>query len=260
MHEIRNINQIPDGKKIFFAADFHLGAPTKEASLIREKKIIRWLDEIKNEAYIIFILGDIFDFWFEYRHVIPKGFTRLQGKLLELKDAGQEIIFFSGNHDMWMFDYFQSDFGIPIYRKPQKMIVGDKTFLIGHGDGLGKGDWTYKIIKKVFETRLCQWAYGMLHPNFGIWLAQKLSDKSRVNNYKLDEEFKGENEMLLDYCRQMDKIEHFDYYIFGHRHMTLDLEISTESRYVNVGEWIDDCSYAEFDGVDLYLKYFEKST
>ena len=179
---------------------------------------------------------------------------------MELKDEGQEIIFFSGNHDMWMFDYFESEFGIPVYRDPQKVIVGNKDFLIGHGDGLGNGDWKYKITKGVFENSFIQWAYSLLHPNFGVWLAQKLSDKSRVNSYKHDEEFKGENESLLNYCRKRDKIEHFDYYIFGHRHMTLDLKVSPKSRYINVGEWIEDCSYAEFDGNDLHLKYFEKSS
>ncbi|MFC2125823.1 UDP-2,3-diacylglucosamine diphosphatase [Bacteroidota bacterium] len=260
MQEIIKVDQLPIGEKIYFAADFHLGAPTQKSSLTREKKIVRWLEKISSNAHIIFILGDIFDFWFEYKHVIPKGFTRLKGKLMELKDAGKEIVFFSGNHDMWMFDYFQSEFGIPVYRDPQKIIIGNKLFLIGHGDGLGKGDWKYKILKKTFEIRFTQWAFSRLHPNFGIWFAQKLSDKSRVNNYKHDEEFKGEDEWLLNFCRQRDKIEHFDYFIFGHRHMTLDLEVSPNSRYINVGEWIEDCSYAEFDGNDLHLKYFEKSS
>ena len=149
MQAIRVIDRLPEGKKIFFASDFHLGAPDKESSLIREKKIVRWLEEIRHSAYIIIILGDIFDFWFEYKYTIPKGFTRFQGKLLELKDAGHEIIFFSGNHDIWMFDYFQTEFEIPVYRDPQKMIIGDKKFLIGHGDGLGPGDHKYKIIKRL---------------------------------------------------------------------------------------------------------------
>jgi len=259
MQEIIRIDQLPEGKKIYFASDFHLGAPTEEQSLVREKKIIRWLDSIREDAHIIFILGDIFDFWFEYRRVIPKGFTRLKGKLMELRDDDQEIIFFSGNHDMWMFNYFQTEFGIPVYRNPQKIIVHNKNFLVGHGDGLGKGDWKYKIVKRIFENRINQWGYSLFHPNFGIWLAQKLSDKSRVKNYKRDEEFKGEDEWLLNYCRKIDEAEHFDYYVFGHRHLTLDLEVSPKSRYINVGEWIDDCSFAEFNGTEMHLKYFENN-
>lgn len=246
-----------EGKKIFFASDFHLGVPDRQSSLIREKKIVAWLDSIKNEAHSIFLLGDIFDFWFEYRHAIPKGYIRLQGKLAEIRDAGIPVIFFTGNHDMWMFDYFEKELGIPIYRDPQVLVVGKQKLLIGHGDGLGPGDKTYKMLKKIFNSRVCQWLFARLHPNFGIGIANYWSRNSRISNSKKEEKFQGEEgEFLLVFCRELERKEHHDYYIFGHRHLPLDLEISQHSRYINLGEWVNFTSYAEYDGKQTVLKSF----
>src|SRR5687768_10473382 len=179
-------------KKIFFASDFHLGVPDHESSLKREKNIIAWLESVKNEAHSIYLLGDIFDFWFEYRYTIPKGFIRLLGKLAELRDAGIPVIFFTGNHDMWMFDYFPKELGIPVYRDPQLLQVGNHKLLIGHGDGLGPGDRTYKIIKKFFNSSICQWLFARLHPNLGFYIARTWSRKSRITNMKREEKFEGE--------------------------------------------------------------------
>lgn len=253
--------QLPglNGKKIYFASDFHLGVPTPEASLEREKKIVRWLDTIKHDAEAIYLLGDIFDFWFEYRHAIPKGFIRLQGKLAELRDANIPILFFTGNHDMWMFDYFESELGIPIYRDPQVLTVGDQKLLIGHGDGLGPGDYKYKIIKRFFNSALCQWLFARIHPNLGIGIAKFWSRKSRISNIKKgEEEFKGEdNEYLLIYCRGIEKQTHHDFYIFGHRHLPLDIDINGKSRYVNLGEWVNFNTYGVYDGRTVELKTFK---
>ena len=185
------------GKKVYFASDFHLGTPSEESSLQRELLIIKWLDEIKSDAQIIFLLGDIFDFWFEYRKVIPKGFTRFQGKIAELKDRGIEIVFFSGNHDMWMFDYFPSQFGIPVFHKPEKFEIDGRRFYLGHGDGLGPGDNNYKRLKKIFRNRLCQRAFAFLHPSIGIGIAQRWSKRSRISSSIHEEKFLGENEYLL---------------------------------------------------------------
>ena len=249
------------GKKLFFASDFHLGVPDYQSSLKREKRIIAWLESIRNEAHTIFLLGDIFDFWFEYKHAIPKGFIRIQGKLAELRDAGIPIIFFTGNHDMWMFDYFEKELGIPIYRDPQVLTVENKKFLIGHGDGLGPGDKTYKILKKIFNSRICQWLFARIHPNTGIGIANYWSRSSRISNTKKEEKFQGEEgEYLLVYCREQEKNEHHDYYIFGHRHLPLDLSISERSRYINLGEWVNFNTYAEYDGTTLALKNFELKT
>jgi UDP-2,3-diacylglucosamine hydrolase len=245
-------------KKIFFASDFHLGVPTPQESLARERKIVAWLESIRHEAHSIYLLGDIFDFWFEYRHAIPKGFIRLQGKLAELRDAGIPIIFFTGNHDMWMFDYFTTELGIPIYRDPQILEVGNQKLLIGHGDGLGPGDHFYKFLKKFFNSGLCQWLFARLHPNLGISIANIWSRQSRISNLKLEEGFKGEEgEYLWVYCTEMEKTTHHDYYIFGHRHIPLDLKIGEKSRYINLGEWVHFSTYGIYDGKTVELKTFE---
>lgn len=246
------------GKKIFFASDFHLGVPSKEESLKREKKIVRWLDSIKDEAQMIFLVGDIFDFWFEYKRTIPKGFIRLQGKLAELRDRGIDIYFFIGNHDMWMFDYFTEELGIPVLRKPIETEVNGKHFMIGHGDGLGPGDRFYKILKVFFRNPVCQWLFGLIHPDAGITFALFWSKSSRAAQNKKEKGFLGDKEFLYAFCKEQEKIKHRDYYIFGHRHLPLNIEVGEKSRYINLGEWIHHNTYAEFDGENLFLKEFEK--
>jgi UDP-2,3-diacylglucosamine hydrolase len=249
-----------NNKKIYFASDFHLGVPSAEESLKRERKIVAWLESVRHDAHTIYLLGDIFDFWFEYRHAIPRGFIRLQGKLAELRDSGIPIVFFTGNHDMWMFDYFPTELGIPVYRDPQVLEVGDQKLLIGHGDGLGPGDHTYKVIKKFFNSSVCQWLFARIHPNLGIGIANYWSRKSRISNQKLDEKFQGEEkEFLWVYCTEMEKKQHFDYYIFGHRHLPLDIKIGEKSRYINLGEWVNYTTYAVYDGKHVELKSFEKT-
>jgi UDP-2,3-diacylglucosamine hydrolase len=255
---LESISSLPGDKKIFFASDFHLGVPNPASSLEREKRIVSWLNAIKDEAHSIYLLGDIFDFWFEYKSVIPKGFIRLQGKLMELKDLGIPIFFFTGNHDMWMFDYFPNEFGIPIYRNPEILLVGNQKLLIGHGDGLGPGDTTYKFIKKFFNSKLCQWLFARLHPNLGFAIANYWSRNSRINNSKKEEKFEGEDrEFLFTYCKELEQKMHHNYYIFGHRHLPLDLKINDQSRYVNLGEWVHFNTYAVYDGTKVELKTYE---
>ncbi|HRE64235.1 MAG TPA: UDP-2,3-diacylglucosamine diphosphatase [Ferruginibacter sp.] len=244
-------------KKIYFLSDFHLGAPNAEASLEREKKICRFLDSIKTNAEEIFIVGDMFDFWFEYRQVVPKGYVRLLGKLAELTDAGIKIHFFVGNHDMWMNNYLQTELNIPVYFEPKEFEFKQKKFLIGHGDGLGPGDKGYKFIKKIFRNPACQWLFGILPPYLGIGLANYFSRKSRAKTGMVDEVFLGEeNEWLIIYSKEVLQKQHYDYFIFGHRHLPIDVKLKNNSRYINLGEWIKYFSYAEFDGEELYLKYY----
>jgi UDP-2,3-diacylglucosamine hydrolase len=243
---------------IYFASDFHLGVPSYEKSRERELKIVRWLDQIKADAREVFLVGDLFDFWFEYKRAIPKGFVRLQGKIAELTDAGIPVTIFTGNHDMWMFDYLPQELGVELYREPIRRAYGGKQFLIGHGDGLGPGDHGYKFIKKVFANRFSQWLFARLHPNFGIGLANFWSGKSRAANHSIDEKFLGEeNEWLAIYCKEYLKKEHIDFFIFGHRHLPLDLKVGKDSRYINLGEWINYSTYAVFDGEKLELKEFK---
>ena len=249
--------QLHSGKKLYFASDFHLGVPDYDASLTREKRIVRWLDTVSSDAQAIYLLGDIFDFWFEYGHAIPKGFIRLQGKLAELRDKGLPIYFFTGNHDMWMFDYFEKELGIIIYREPQVLEIGNHKLLTGHGDGLGPGDNTYKFLKKFFNSSICQWLFARIHPNLGIGIANYWSKKSRISNTRMEEKFEGEeNEFLLTYCRELEKSSHYDFYVFGHRHLPLDLKVGENSRYLNLGEWVHFNTYAEYDGQEFTLKTF----
>jgi UDP-2,3-diacylglucosamine hydrolase len=252
-----SIVNLAPGKKIFFASDFHLGVPDHASSLVREKRVVQWLNTIAPQAHAIYLLGDIFDFWFEYGKAIPKGFIRLQGKLAELRDSGVPIYFFTGNHDMWMFNYFPDEMGIVIYREPQLLEVNNHRLLIGHGDGLGPGDQPYKLLKKIFNSAVCQWLFARIHPNLGIRIAQYWSRQSRINNIKMEEKFEGEEkEYLLSYCRELEKTKHHDYYIFGHRHLPLDLKVGNHSRYINLGEWVRHNTYAEYDGIDVTLKTF----
>lgn len=253
----KTIDAVSPGQKVYFASDFHLGVPNARQSLLREKKIVRWLDQISHDAQAIFLLGDIFDFWFEYRHTIPKGYIRLQGKLAELADRGIHITFFTGNHDMWMFDYFTRELNIPVLRHPVSVQLGEKRFFIGHGDGLGPKDHTYKVLKKVFANKAAQWMFALIHPSVGISLANFWSRRSRISNEAKDDTFLGEEEWLLSYCRNLQARSPHDYYIFGHRHLPLDIPVTAHSRYLNLGEWVNYCSYAVFDGQEVNLCYFE---
>lgn len=247
-----------NNKRIYFASDFHLGVPDHASSLAREKRIVTWLDSIKHDAHSIYLLGDIFDFWFEYKYTIPKGHIRLLGKIAELKDSGIPIYFFTGNHDMWMFNYFPQELGIPVFREPQIIEVGNHKLLVGHGDGLGPGDTTYKFLKMFFNSRVCQWLFARIHPNLGFFIANTWSRKSRITNLKKDEQFKGEQgEFLWVFCSDMEKKKHHDFYIFGHRHLPLDLKVTDNSRYINIGEWVHFNTYAVYDGTNVELKTFQ---
>lgn len=250
--------QVPEGKKIYFSSDNHLGAPTMEQSLPREKKFVAWLDHIKHDAAAIFLLGDLFDFWFEYKTVIPKGFTRTLGKLAEISDSGVPIYFFVGNHDLWMRDYFKTELNIEVFHKPQDFTFNDKTFLIGHGDGLGPGDKGYKRMKKVFTNPLSKWLFNWLHPDIGVKLAQYMSVKNKLISGDDDAKFLGEdNEWLVQYCKRKESQQHRDYYVFGHRHLPLEISINDTSKYINLGDWIQYYTFGAFDGNDLELKEFK---
>ena len=246
--------KLTQGKKIYFASDNHLGAPNLEESLVREKKFVSWLDTIKKDAEAVFLVGDIFDFWFEYNEVVPKGFTRTLGKLAEISDAGVPIHYFAGNHDMWLVDYFQKELNLTVHNKPKIFTINDKKFFVGHGDGLGPGDKSFKIMKKIFKNPFFNWCFRCVHPDLGIKLGKYLSNKNRLKFSLEDLKFNGnENEWLTKYCKEKLKNEHYDYFIFGHRHIPLEIELSPNSTYINLGDWITHFSYAVFDGRQVLL-------
>ncbi len=252
--------ELKEGKKIYFASDNHLGAPNHKESLKREQRFIRWLDSIKGNASAIFLLGDLFDFWFEYKKVVPKGFVRVLGKLAEIRDSGIPIYFFVGNHDMWMNGYFEEELNITVYDHPEKFAINNKSFFIGHGDGLGPGDKGFKRMKKVFRSRIAKFLFRITHPDIGVRIAQYLSTKNKLLSGVEDIQYKGEdNEWLVQYCKKILLKENFDYFIFGHRHLPLNIKISETSRYINLGDWISYFSYAIYDGQNIELKYFKKN-
>lgn len=253
-----SVMQIPQGKKIYFISDFHLGVPDHASSLAREKKIIRFLDQAKLDAERIFIVGDLFDFWFEYKKVVPKGFVRILGKMAEITDCGVPIEFFVGNHDMWMNGYFEAELNIPVYHEPREYEFNGKFFLVGHGDGLGPGDHGYKFLKKVFRNPVCKFLFGIIPPYIGMNIAHWSSRGSRSVTGNSDDKFLGEEkEWLISYCREQLKQKEYNYFIFGHRHLPIDFTLSNSSRYINLGDWIKYYTYAVFDGDKLELKTFE---
>lgn len=246
------------GKKIYFASDFHLGAPNDNKSSDRERMVCKWLDEIKMDAEEIYLVGDIFDFWFEHKYTIPKGFVRLLGKIAELTDSGIKVHFFTGNHDTWMKDYFQKEIGVSVYHDPITRDYNGKQFYIGHGDGLGPGDGWYKILKWIFRNKICQWLYARLHPNFSYWIARGSSLKSRAATGNSDEVFLGkEKEWLYVFCTEYLVKNKIDFFVFGHRHLPLELNIEQKAVYINLGDWLRYNSYAVFDGNQLQLKYYK---
>lgn len=245
---------------IYFASDFHLGVDARLPSRERERQIVRWLDRAALDAEAIFLVGDLFEFWFEYRTVVPKGYNRLLGKLGELRDAGLSLEVFTGNHDLWMFGYFEEELGIPVHRRPIERVLGGKKFFIGHGDGLGPDDLGYKRMKKVFSHPWAQGLFRWFHPDLGARLAHFFSAQSRAATPPEERFWLGEErEWLVQYAnRKLDRGTDADFFVFGHRHLPIDWLLKNgRSRYVNLGEWMFASSYAVFDGENLDLRFFE---
>lgn len=251
-------------KKIYFVSDSHLGVPDHSESLIREKLLVDWLEMVRKDASEIYLMGDIFDFWFEYKTVVPKGYVRLLGKFAELTDAGIVISYLQGNHDIWAFDYFERELNIKMYRKPLIREYGGKKFFLAHGDGLGPGDKGYKFLKRAFECPVNQWLFKWLHPDIGTRTALYWSRKSRYANIaregKKEQGDGHENEMLFKFCKSYIKQNRgIDYFIFGHRHLPLNVQVENEVRCLIIGDWLTNFSYAVFDGNILELKYFKNN-
>ncbi len=244
--------------KIYFASDIHLGALGYQSSRDREARIVRWLDSIKHDAHELFLVGDVFDFWFEYKTVVPRGYIRFLGKLAELVDGGVKLYLFKGNHDMWMFDYFVKELNATIISDELILERQGKKLYLHHGDGLGPGDNKYKVLKKVFRSPVCQWLFERLHPNLGVGIANRWSQHSRLANATGQDQKLFENEWLVSFARDVLKTAHYDYFIFGHRHIPMVIELSSTSKYVNLGEWIFSNSYAVMENGTVQLCYLEQ--
>jgi UDP-2,3-diacylglucosamine hydrolase len=249
--------QIPKGKKVYFASDNHLGAPDAAASLPREKKFVSWLNMVKEDAGALFLMGDLFDFWFEYKTVVPKGFTRTLGKLAEISDSGIPIYYFVGNHDLWMNGYFEEELNIPVFHSPREYMIFNKRLFIGHGDGLGPGDKGFKRMKKIFTNRFAQWCFRWLHPDLGVRLAQYFSVKNKLISGSDDVEFLGEGkEWLVQYAKRKQETRQYDYFVFGHRHLPLEIQLGKGATYVNLGDWITHFTYGVLDENGLVLQKY----
>jgi UDP-2,3-diacylglucosamine hydrolase len=239
--------------RIYFASDFHLGAYPLEESLAREKRIVEWLTTIEEDCAELFLLGDVFDFWYEYNNVIPKGYVRFLGKIASFVDRGIPVTFFKGNHDMWMFGYLEQELGIHVVSDALEMERHGKTFYLHHGDGLGPGDYAYKRLKKIFRSGLSQWLFTRLHPNLSFRIAKGWSKESRLSNGAFEHFLGKDKEWLYQYAMDLEKSNPKDFYIFGHRHLPMDISLPRGGRYLNLGEWMHFDSYAVFDGQTLTL-------
>jgi len=245
-------------RKIYFISDLHLGAPALNNNTERERLFVKWLNEIKEDAAMLFLMGDIFDYWFEYKKVVPRGFTRSLGKIAEIADSGIPVHFFTGNHDIWVFDYLPSELGIEVHYAEMRIKLGEKKFFLAHGDGLDPFDTGYHFLKKIFTNQFFQWLFARVHPNLGIKIAHGWSKKSRLDK-GMGDDFKGPgNEGLFVFANKILEKEEIDYFIFGHRHLLLDLPIGNHSRYINLGDWITHFSYGVFDGEKFELKRYNK--
>jgi UDP-2,3-diacylglucosamine hydrolase len=254
--------EIKPGQKIYFASDFHLGIPDYSASRKREDMLIAWLEQVQADAVEIFLMGDVFDFWFEYKTVVPKGYIRLLGKLSQLTDKGIPVHLFTGNHDIWAFGYLRDELGIRLHRKPEITTLMGKTFYLAHGDGLGPGDNGYKFLKKVFNCRINQFLFRWVHPDIGAKMGLYFSRKSRLANmvkeHKEEKLNRIEDEMLYKYANSLlkDGLK-ADYFVFGHRHRPVDMELAGGTRLIILGDWLSHFTFAEFDGHQVKLNYFK---
>lgn len=244
-------------KKIYFASDAHFGSRTFDAPLANERRFVRWLDSIKNDAAAVYLVGDMIDFWYEFKYVVPKGFTRFLGKLGELTDAGIEVHWFTGNHDIWIFDYIGKETGAIIHREPLTCELSGKTFYIAHGDGLGDNSLGFKFIRGIFHNKILQKMFTWIHPRWTIPFGLNWSKHSR----KTGDDYAGylgeDKEHLVLYAKDYLQTNQADFLIFGHRHIMLDLMLTQHSRVVILGDWIKYFSYAVFDGENMWLDQFE---
>jgi UDP-2,3-diacylglucosamine hydrolase len=246
-------------KNVYFISDAHLGSLAIEHSRTQERRLVRFLDSIKLKASAIYLMGDMFDFWCEYKYVVPKGFTRFLGKLSELSDLGVEVHFFIGNHDMWAYGYLEQECGVILHTRPLTTEIYGHVFYLAHGDGLGDPDTNFKILRKIFHNRTCQVLFNSIHPRWGMWMGLTWAKHSRLKRSDGKEPpYMGEDkEYLVRYTKEYMKThDNIDYFIYGHRHIELDLMLSRKTRMMIIGDWIWQFTYAVFDGEHMFLEEY----
>ncbi len=244
-------------KKIFFVSDAHLGLPPVEKSRYRERLLVRWLEEKRKDAGAFYLLGDIFDYWFEYKKVVPRGFVRFLGKIAEITDAGIPVYFFTGNHDVWVFDYLPSEIGVEVFRKPIIRDIQGKRFYLAHGDGLGEGERSYKILKSIFTSKILQWLYARIHPNASAAFAHRWSQRSRLSKGNYTPFLGEQKEHLINHSKKILRDTDIDFFVYGHRHVPYEMQLNEKARVVYLGDWFVNFTFGEFDGEQMHLKKFE---
>jgi UDP-2,3-diacylglucosamine hydrolase len=245
---------VNEKSKIFFASDFHLGLPAGTPPLEREKKVVTWLNSIADKAKEIYLLGDIFDFWWDYKLVVPKGFTRFLGTVASITDSGIPVHFFTGNHDMWVGNYLADECGLIIHPSPISTEFDGRRFHLAHGEGLGTKDKAYKILLSIFRNKPLQKMYSALHPSIGVGIGHSWSLNSRLGK-GINMEFLGEEkEDLIRYAKSILENEKIDYFIFGHRHLAMTYILKQGTEILFLGDWITSGNYAEWDGEKLIFR------
>ena len=248
-------------KNVYFLSDAHLGSWAIDHGRMHERRLVRFLDSIKHKAAAVYLLGDMFDFWYEHKYTVPKGYTRFLGKLSELTDMGVEVHFFTGNHDIWAYSYLEEECGVIMHRKPITTDIYGKVFYLAHGDGLGDPDIKFKLLRRMFHNTICQRLFSAIHPRWSMWLGLTWAKHSRMKRINGEEPpYMGENkEHLVLYAKQyMKSHPNVDVFIFGHRHIELDLNLSKNVRMMILGDWISQSTYVVFDGDHLLLEQYEE--
>ena len=248
-------------KNVYFLSDAHLGSWAIDHGRMHERRLVRFLDSIKHKAAAVYLLGDMFDFWYEHKYTVPKGYTRFLGKLSELTDMGVEVHFFTGNHDIWAYSYLEEECGVIMHRKPITTDIYGKVFYLAHGDGLGDPDIKFKLLRRMFHNTICQRLFSAIHPRWSMWLGLTWAKHSRMKRKNGEEPpYMGENkEHLVLYAKQyMKSHPNVDVFIFGHRHIELDLNLSKSVRMMILGDWISQFTYVVFDGDHLLLEEYEE--
>lgn len=245
-------------KKFYFASDLHLSMQPNAASRERESRFVNWLNSIKTDAQAVFLLGDMFDFWFEYKHVVPRGFVRFLGTLAQMVDEGIQVFYFAGNHDQWLKDYFPTELGIPVFMQPEEISIDEKRFLLGHGHLLPTTKPMAKFLQKCFASKFLRFLYGCMHPFFGISIGKNWTHRHRSRYGVRNENVKLENDEIYRFVSKTVSENPFDYFIFGHSHKAVEMALSEQSKYFNTGEWLETCSYVEYDGKRASLKHYSE--
>ncbi len=245
--------------KIYFISDVHLGAPALKNNSERELLFARWLDEIKTDVEELYLMGDIFDFWYEYKKVVPRGFTRILGRIADLTDKGIPVYFFPGNHDLWVFDYLPTELGVEVHHQEIIKTIKGKKFFLAHGDGLDEEDKGYIRLKKIFTNKTMRWVFSRLHPNFAFFIAHRWSKSSRLTKMIPEKDFLVKNEGMYKFAGNFLRNEYIDYFILGHRHQMVNEAMTEKTRFILLGDWINNFSYGVFDGEKFELKKYKEA-